>query len=134
MRRVIAAFLLVCLGMIIPLAGSPVRFCLLDQRVLVPGFSACGGESLKKVPCCQDCGKEEHEDAPCCFQVDELPDAIAPSAPDVVPPVMVMDLPEPMFTAPAFIALCEPVFVAARPIRGPDTPTARRAVLGIWRL
>jgi len=133
MRRTIAAFLLVCLGMIIPLAGGPVRFCLLDHRVLVPG-TECSGENPKKDSCCEHQKDKDHPKGPCCLKVDELPDATTPSAPDVLPPLLVMDLPEPIFTVPPYVELCDPVFAADRPIRGPDTPAARRAVLGVWRL
>lgn len=133
MQRVIAAFLLACLGTIFPLAGSPVRFCTLDHKVLIQGSGACGKAEEEK-SCCPDCGEKKSKDDPCCLEVDHLPDATPPAASDPVPPALVMDLPEPMFMAPARVPVVEPVFVAAAPIRGPDTPAAHRAVLGIWRL
>ena len=133
MRRVIAAFLLACLGMIIPLAGSPVRFCVLDHKVLIQGSGTCSKESKKK-SCCPDCREKKSEGDPCCLEVDHLPDATPPASPDSVPPALVMDLPEPMFMAPVMAPVVEHVFTAATPIRGPDTPTAHRALLGIWRL
>ena len=128
MRRVIAAFLLACLGMMIPLAGSPLRLCLLENRLLVGG-SECGGE---KDPCCPDCG-DHHED-PCCVELDELPDVPAPVAPDELPVPPVTDLPEFAFVAPPPVRAACSVHPAATPIRGPGTPAAHRALLGVWRL
>ena len=128
MRKVIAMLLLACLGMMIPLAGSSLRLCLLENRLLVGG-SECG---VEKDPCCPDCG-DHHED-PCCVQMDDLPDAPAPQAPDLLPAPLVMDLPEPAFVAPRAIFTACSVHLAATPIRGPDTPAAHRALLGVWRL
>jgi hypothetical protein len=127
MKRVIAGFLLACLGMMIPLAGSPLRLCLLENRLLVGG-SECGAE---KDPCCPDCG-DHHED-PCCVELEELPEAPAPGVPDDLPSPPVMKLPEPAFVAPPVLAAVS-VHLAANPIRGPDTPAAHRAWLGVWRL
>lgn len=133
MRRAIAAFLLVCLGVIIPLAGSPVRICLLDGKLLMPGISECSRDTVK-APCCPDCGEKEHGDSPCCLAIDELPDATPPAIADPLPAAIVMDLPEPLFRIPAPAPATAAVFRAAVPIRGPDSPAARRAVLGVWRL
>lgn len=129
MKRVIAAFLLACLGMMIPLAGSPLRLCLLENRLLVGG-SKCGAE--EKDPCCPDCG-DHHED-PCCVELEEMPDVPVPSAPDELPAPPVMDLPEAAFVAPPPVLAASSVHLAATPIRGPDTPAAHRAWLGVWRL
>lgn len=128
MKRVIAAFLLACLGMMIPLAGSPLRLCLLENRLLLGG-SECGEE---KYPCCPDCG--DHHENPCCVELEELPEAPAPPAPDVLPSPLVMDLPAPAFIAPPPLITACSVYFAATPIRGPDTPAAHRALLGVWRL
>ncbi len=128
MRRVIAAFLLACLGMMIPLAGSPLRLCLLENRLLVGG-SGCGAE---KDPCCPDCG-DHHED-PCCVELEELPEAPAPAVPDDLPSPPVMDLPAPAFIAPPPLIRGGSVHFAATPIRGPDTLAAHRSWLGVWRL
>jgi hypothetical protein len=128
MKRVIAAILLACLGMMIPLAGSPLRLCLLENRLLVGG-SECG---MEKEPCCPDCG-DPHEN-PCCVELEELPDAPAPVVPDDLPAPPVMDLPEPAFAAPPPARAACLTHPAATPIRGPDTPAAHRAWLGVWRL
>ena len=124
----IAVLLLACLGMMIPLAGSPLRLCLLENRLL-PGGAECGAE---KDPCCPDCG-DHHED-PCCVELEELPDAPVPLYPDELPAPLVMDLPSPAFIAPLPVLGAGSVHRAATPIRGPDTPAAHRALLGVWRL
>ncbi len=128
MKRVIAAFLLACLGMMIPLAGSPLRLCLLENRLLMGG-SECGAE---KDPCCPDCG-DHHED-PCCVELEELPDVPVPPTPDELPAPLVMDLPKLAFVAPPPVITDSSVHLAATPIRGPDTPSAYCALLGVWRL
>ncbi len=124
----ITALLLACLGMMIPLAGSSLRLCLLENRLLVGG-SECGAE---KDPCCPDCGDSPEE--PCCVELEELPDVPVPPAPDELPAPPVMDLPEPAFIAPLPVVGVDSVHRAATPIRGPDTPAAHRAWLGVWRL
>lgn len=128
MKRFAALLLLACLGMMIPLAGSPLRLCLLENRLLVGG-SECGGE---RDPCCPDCG-DHHED-PCCVELEELPDAPAPVVPDELPAPPVMDLPEFACVVPPPLLVACSVHAAAAPIRGPDTPAAHRALLGVWRL
>ena len=129
MRRVIAALLLICLGMMVPLAATPVRLCLLEHRLLMPGVLECG---LKKAKCCKDCGK--HHETPCCVDLEDLPDATAPSFPEGLPAIAAIDLPAPVFVLPPAVLVEDSVFVAAVPIRGPDSPAAWRARLEVWRL
>jgi hypothetical protein len=126
MRRVIAALLLVCLGMMVPLAAAPVRLCLVEHRLLVAG---CGAE---KSPCCPDCG--DHHEEPCCVELEDLPDAPAPSVPEGLPAMAVLDLPAPVFVVPPAVLVEASAFEAAAPIRGPDSPAAWRALLEVWRL
>jgi hypothetical protein len=129
MRRAIAALLLACLGMMIPLAATPVRLCLLEHRLLVPGVSGCG---LEKSPCCPDCG--DHHEEPCCVDLEDLPDAPAPSAPEGLPAITVVDLPAAVFTVPPAVLVAGAIAEAAVPIRGPDSPAAWRALWEVWRL
>jgi hypothetical protein len=128
MQRIVAAILLACLGMMIPLAGSPLRLCLLENRLLVGG-SGCGAE---KDPCCPDCGDSPVE--PCCVELEEMPDVPVPPAPDELPVPLVIDLPKLAFVAPRPVITDGSVHPAATPIRGPATPAAHRALLGVWRL
>lgn len=129
MRRVIAALLLVCLGIMVPLAAMPVRLCLLEHRVLVPGASEC---KVKKSKCCPDCGG--HHQKPCCVDLEEMPDATAPSVPEGLPAIVAIDLPAPVFVLPPAVLVEDSTYEAAVPIRGPDSPSAWRARLEVWRL
>ncbi len=133
MRRVMAAFLLICLGVVIPLAGSPVRICQLDGKLLLPGMSECSRDATK-APCCPGSGEREHEESPCCLAIDELPDATPPVPGDPLPAAIAMDLPEPLLSIPDPALAAAAAFRAAVPIRGPDSPAARRAMFGVWRL
>lgn len=126
MRRAIAALVLICLGVLAPLAATPVRLCLLEHRLLVAG---CGAE---KTPYCPDCG--DHQEDPCCLDLEDLPDAPAPSVPEGLPAIVVIDLPVPGFVLPPAVLAEASVFEAAVPIRGPDSPAAWRALLEVWRL
>ena len=129
MRRAIAALLLACLGMMVPLAAVSVRLCLLEQRLLVPGVSGCG---VKKSACCPDC--DGHREAPCCVDLEELPDAPAPSVPEGLPAIASIELPVPVFVLPPAVLVETSALEAAVPIRGPDSPAAWRALLEVWRL
>jgi hypothetical protein len=124
MRRAIAAFLLACLGMMVPLAGAPVRICLIENKI-----KAAGEE-----PCCPKCEKETKHDPECCVPVEEIPDAPLAGFPEGVPPLMAVDLPAQAYILPPVAMVPVAVFSAAAPIRGPDGPCRLRAILGVWRL
>lgn len=123
MRKVLASFLLMCLGVLIPVAASPMRICLLDGGILAAG-------SVSQSGCC-DC---EDQHAPCCVELEKLPELFVPQAAVELPPAVVAELP---------LWPCARLFASelprescrfSEPIRGPDSPGAHRAVLGIWRL
>ena len=122
MRRAIAVFLLACLGMIIPLAASPVRICLIEARIV--------GDA----PCCPKCKKETKHDPSCCVDMDELPDAPLATLPAGLPPIVAIDLPPPVFVLPPANLVPAAALEMFEPIRGPDTPCSFRARLGVWRL
>jgi hypothetical protein len=124
MRRVIAAFLLACLGTMVPLAAAPVRICLIENKIMEAGDK----------PCCPKCKKETKHDSDCCVQLEELPDAPPVGFPEGVPPLMAMDLPPQAFLLPAVALVPVEVFSTEAPIRGPDEPGRLRAKLGVWRL
>lgn len=124
MRRVIAAFLLACLGMMIPLAAAPLRICLIENRITEAG----------EEPCCPKCKKETKHDSDCCVQFDELPEAPVANFPEGVPPLMAVDLPPQTFVLPPVAIVPVEIFIPAAPIRGPDEPCRLRAKLGVWRL
>ena len=63
-----------------------------------------------------------------------MPDSPAPQPPLELPAAVFAELPEFHCAAcpVAEVVASEPVMT--EPIRGPDSPAAYRAVLGIWRL
>jgi hypothetical protein len=125
-RQFLAAVLLCCVGFLIPASASPVRICLLEF-----GLNSAQADSK----CCSDCNRETTEPDPCCVDLHELPDSGAPQLPVELPPAIITDVPAalpPMIHAVTWMCREHPVVSA--PIRGPTSPAAYRAVLGIWRL
>jgi hypothetical protein len=120
MRRAIAVFLLACLGMLVPLAASPPCICLLETKAA-------------EASCCRKCHQEPKRDPACCVEVEQ-PDATLPGFPAGLPPVIAISLPRPVFVLPPVELLPAEAERYFEPIRGPDTPTRHRAILGVWRL
>ena len=125
MRKVLAAFLLFCVGIMISASATPVRICLLDSSL------ETGREDSK---CCSDCTRETETSDPCCHDLEQLPDSPVPQDPVELPPLVMADLPPPFFIAPVVNRVRGESVHASGPIRGPTSPAAHRAVLGIWRL
>lgn len=133
-RQLLAALLLVCFGILIPTAASPVRICFLEAKLLEPGFAAYGETVDHKLKCCPDCGAPENGDS-CCMDVKKLPDAPDPSAPVLVlSPIFFFERELDFSLPPCPVADLKETFSPAAPIRGPDSPGARRAVLAIWNI
>lgn len=120
MRRAIAVFLLACLGMLVPLAATPVRICLLETKAA-------------KTTCCPKCHQEPKHDPACCLEIEQQ-EAPLPGFPEGLPAVIAIDLPPPVFDLPPVELLPVAVPGMFEPIRGPDTPCRHRAILGVWRL
>ena len=134
MRQFLAAVLLVCFGMLIPTAASPMRVCFLENTVKEPGFVTYGETPSHKLKCCPDCGTSEKGDS-CCLEVKKLPDAPDPSSTTLVfTPIFFLEQ-ESVFTLPPCLVVeFKETFAPSTPIRGPDSPGSRRAVLGIWNI
>lgn len=125
MRKVLAAFLLFCVGIMVSASATPVRICLLNASL----------ESAKEEStCCTDCTREAEKSEPCCHDLEQLPDAPVPQDPVELPPAVVADLPPVLFVSPVLTVVYQEMFSVSEPIRGPTSPAAHRAVLGIWRL
>ena len=121
MRRAIAVFLLACLGMLVPLAASPLRVCLMETK------------AAEAAACCAKCHQDPKHDPGCCVEIEQ-PDAPLPGFPAGLPAAIALDLPQPVFVLPPaelLPAIAQDYF---EPIRGPDTPCRLRAILSIWRL
>ena len=126
MRKLLAAFLLLCLGMMIPSGAASVRLCLLNGQI---------SPALGDVPCCDECSCEDDESDPCCIDFEQLPDASAPLPPLEIPPALWTGIP-PLLMGLATSARDGSIkpCVVSEPIRGPSSPAAHRAVLSIWRV
>jgi hypothetical protein len=128
MRKVIAAFLLACLGIMLPTAATPVRVCFLEEEILI---AAAGPDSK----CCPDCTRETDESDPCCMDLEALAAAAAAPQPSIeLPPAILTEVVGNAILAPLRTERDRKVFARPERIRGPTSPAAHRAVLGIWRL
>lgn len=118
MRKFFATLLLICFGMILPVAAMPMRVCLLEQKERAPD-------------CCKKC-HVAHED--CCAEVDKVPDSPAPGGFLVIPPFIAHEIPsfEPGILAEIVVVPLESRY--SQPIRGPDSPSAFRSVLSVWSI
>lgn len=125
MRKLLAALLLFCVGIMIPASASPVRVCLLEL-----GLQSIQEDSK----CCGDCEHGKDQPDPCCHDLESLPDSPAPQDPVELPPAVVADLPPVLFASPVPVLVCREGFSVSEPIRGPTSPAACRAVFGVWRL
>lgn len=125
MRKLLATLLLFCVGIMIPAAASPVRVCILEL-----GMKSAQVDSK----CCADCDHDSEQPDPCCHDLESLPDSPAPQDPLELPTVIVADLPPLPFVSPVPVLVCLEKFSVSEPIRGPTSPAACRAVLGVWRL
>lgn len=126
-RKVIAVFLLACFGILLPSAASPLRVCLLEQRLLIAEVSSDAN-------CCSDCNRETDKRSPCCMDLEALPDASAPQPSIELPPVIITDIPVAAIPPLMPMDLGRWIDSPPRTIRGPTSPSAYRAVLSIWRL
>lgn len=133
MYRALAIFVTVCLGILIPAVSSPIRVCFLDDSVLMPGFTTYGETSSHKEKCCTDCGNTDDGES-CCFDLKKIPDAECPKNPLLMPSLVCCDVGVGIALPLTPVLIAETVYVRATPIRAPDSPRARRALLAIWNI
>ena len=126
MRKLLSVLLLICVGILIPASASPVRICFLEF-----GLNSHQADSK----CCPDCSQGTEQPDSCCHDLGELPESQAPQLPVGLPAAVIADVPAGLGPSPVTIArISRGYFPVSAPIRGPTSPTAYRAVLGIWRL
>ena len=128
-----AAFLLLCYGIMIPAAAAPVRICLFEKKVDLAGHATCGENSTGKVKCCADCGSTEMDDS-CCIEINKLPAATIPAPPFLLFPNLSCLAPLVVCVPPCPVMELREPFVPSVPIRGPDLPGEWRALLGVWNI
>ena len=126
-RKAMTAFLLACFGMLIPTVASPLRVCMLEQRVLT-------AEVRSEANCCSDCTRETDDRNPCCVDLEALPDSSVPEPAISLPPVNVISLPMDVMVTPPWVEPFHEAPAFADPVHGLAPPAVRRAVLGVWRL
>ena len=126
-RKVMAVLLLACFGILLPTAASPVRVCLLENRILISEVDSDSN-------CCSDCTRETDERNSCCMDLEALPDASAPQPSVELPPIIITELQIAAIPPPMSVDLCRWIDAPSGTIRGPTSPAAYRAVLSIWRL
>ena len=132
-QRVMAAVLLLCFGIMIPVAVAPMRTCFLEKKTHTASFATYGETSTGKVKCCPDCGSTEEGDS-CCIEVEKLPDATNPAPPFLLFPVSFCLAPLDLRVPPCPVMELKEPFVPSVPIRGPDLPHDWRALLGVWNI
>jgi len=121
----LAALLLICVGILIPASASPVRICFLELELK-------SSEADSK--CCTDCNRGTEQPDPCCIDLEELPDSRTPQLPIELPAAVMTDVPQMSRPTPELKRVRRTCFPVSAPIRGPTSPAAYRAVLGNWRL
>ena len=125
MRKLIATLLLFCVGMMTLTAASHTRICLIEM-----GLKWVQEDS----PCCPDCDRESEQPSSCCIDLEKLPDATAPQFPTVLPDALLVEMPPELMVTWVALEWHTYTFAVSESIRGPTSPAAHRAVLGIWRI
>lgn len=129
-RRFIATGLLLCMVLMVPASASSFRVCFLETEILLPGWTRQG--DAEKSKCCQDCDGEEGSS--CCLDLKKLPDAREPGSPIFRSLVGFCVLTPEVGFPPCTLFAVEMPFAPSTPIRGPDSPGERRALLEIWNI
>jgi hypothetical protein len=124
-RTPIAIWLLACFGMMLPAAATPLRVCFIGAHL---------ASAAEDSSCCHDCDQPAEGPQPCCMDLEALPDASTPETTVVLPPIPICLLPVGPALAPIPNHPVRECLLRSVPIRGPDAPSARRAVIGVWRL
>ena len=118
MRKFTATFLLICLGIMLPVAAMPVRICLLEPEERTDN-------------CCNTCTSDTGD---CCADVDPLPELLLQDGNFEMPEFTGYALPPTMMDLPIIPKQILPPSCLARAPTGIGSTTARLAALNIWRL
>lgn len=128
-RQLLAALVLFCFGITIPLAAMTWRVCLLDGDGMGREISMSQDETFWQSEDCSDCCEEDQS---CCAELKKLPDSTARSGDFQLPDLIAVDHWALAFQIPPPRVNGHAIYQPARPIRGPDTPSSRRASLAVW--
>jgi hypothetical protein len=105
--------------------ASHHRICLIEL-----GFVSVAEDSQ----CCPDCDREDEQPSSCCIDLEELPDATVPQSPTELPVALLVEMPPALSVISIPLESHQRSFFLSVPIRGPTSPSAYRAVLGIWSI
>ena len=118
MLKFMASFLAICLGILLPVAAMPLRVCLLEQ-------------TERSEDCCGTCSTSDKH---CCVDSEGLPDSLLPAGNYEAPAFVAYPLPPRVADLPPVPERILPPPAHARAPTGMGPPTARLAVLNVWRL
>lgn len=112
-RRLKALFMLLLLGLVLPIGAAPHRFCAknFSLAVVKDTCAACKEES-----CCKKHSQSSGE-PDCVIVTKQMPDGVQNGDSVVLPPLAALPLPEPFL----------PVFVAIAPVEIPAGAIHERA-------
>jgi hypothetical protein len=118
LMRLQAMLLLSIVGLVLPIAGAPLRFCLEEFQLAIAGSTCSACEEHKRCGCD---GDQDPLEPGCIAATRLLPEGVQP--PEVpVPDPVASDLPCPAFAAP--ISLPVELQAASHPRdRGPPGPS-----------
>ncbi len=126
--RLASLILLACLGMMLPLAGGPLRLCVAAGSIV----ASCEQELVEPC-CCGEVGDVGVPPAPCCIEVPELPDGLPVDGALVIPAAAVADLPAAVVCRLAPVEFPAGVCLEGESIRPPPPRECQRR-FGVWRL
>lgn len=106
-----------------------MRVCLIDGVTMGSEMTTSENAESGLSKVCSDCCKEDES---CCAELKKLPDTTLRPGESLVPDLVALDLPEKQFQVSPPLVKQIQCYQAATPIRGPDLPSSRRAVLAVW--
>lgn len=108
--------MLLVLGLVLPVAGTPLRYCLCANEIVPTDAECCDCGNETSCDCDGHC-PHGPEQPPCLVELELVPDAL-PGVDFAMPLPVVMDLPPAAFVPPAPLASCNSCTVHPRD-RGP---------------
>lgn len=105
------------------------RVCLLDGEGMERGISTSQNETFWQSEDCSDCCEE---DKSCCAELKKLPDSTVRSGDFQLPDLVAVDHWPLAFRFSSPRVDDYEIYQPAMPIRGPDSPSCRRACLAVW--
>lgn len=118
-RRLKAWLMVLVLGLVLPVAGAPLRYCLCAQAIAAAGEACCCCEDDPACDCHSECPHAPTQPT-CSVVLKLLPDAV-PHCDLAVPTPLVFDLPSAGFATARVLPQASPVRARIHD-RGPPGP------------